>query len=196
MLIPKSAQYGSWKSPITSDLIAAQSISLSEPRLDGEQVYWFEGRPQELGRYVVVRGDVGTDVTPKPYNARTRVHEYGGGSWTVADGNVYFSNFADGRLYCHRNGTSNPLPLTPEPAAPERQWRFADGVVDSLRQRWVGLREDHTAGGEPINAIVAIDLLQPGHEAGRVLVGGHDFFASPRPQEIQTLDAAHPPPHR
>jgi dipeptidyl aminopeptidase/acylaminoacyl peptidase len=180
MLIPKSAQYGSWKSPITSDLIAAQSISLSEPRLDGEQVYWLEGRPQELGRYVVVRGDVGTDVTPKPYNARTRVHEYGGGSWTVADGNVYFSNFADGRLYCHRNGTSNPLPLTPEPAAPERQWRFADGVVDSLRQRWVGVREDHTAGGEPINAIVAIDLLQPGHEAGRVLVGGHDFFASPR----------------
>jgi hypothetical protein len=55
MLIPKTAPYGSWKSPLTSDLIAAQSISLSEPRLDGEQVYWLEGRPQELGRYVVVR---------------------------------------------------------------------------------------------------------------------------------------------
>jgi hypothetical protein len=63
-------------------LIAAQSISLAEPRLDGEQVYWLEGRPQELGRYVVVRanslGRNGTDITPKPYNARTRVHEYGG----------------------------------------------------------------------------------------------------------------------
>jgi hypothetical protein len=46
MLMPKTAPYGSWKSPITSDLIAAQSISLSEPRLDGEQVYWLEGRPQ------------------------------------------------------------------------------------------------------------------------------------------------------
>jgi hypothetical protein len=74
MLIPKTAPYGSWKSPLTSDLIAAQSISLSEPRLDGEQVYWLEGRPKELGRYVVVRasspGGQGTDMIPKPYNAR------------------------------------------------------------------------------------------------------------------------------
>jgi len=181
---PKTAPYGSWKSPITSDLIAAQSISLSEPRFDGERVYWLEGRPQELGRYVVIRanplGGDGTDMTPKPYNARTRVHEYGGASWTLANGDVYFSNFADGRLYCQRSGTSNPLPLTPEPAAPERQWRFADGIIDGLRQRWIGVREDHTAGGEPINAIVAVDLRQAGRDPGRVLVGGHDFFASPR----------------
>ena len=160
MLMPKTAPYGSWKSPITSDLIAAQSISLSEPRLDGELVYWLEGRPQELGRYVVVRanslGDHGTDVTPKPYNARTRVHEYGGASWMVADGAVYFSDFADGRLYCQRNGA--PHPLTPEPAERERHWRFADGVIDDLRQRWIGVREDHTAGGEPINTIASTKL--------------------------------------
>ena len=108
MLIPKTAPYGSWKSPLTSDLIAAQSISLSEPRLDGEQVYWLEGRPQELGRYVVVRanslGGHRTDVIPKPYNARTRVHEYGGASWMVADGAVYFSDFA-------RSGPTSPPPL-------------------------------------------------------------------------------------
>src|SRR5438045_7210235 len=55
MLIPKTAPYGSWKSRVSSDLIAAQSISLSEPRLDGEQVYWLEGRPQELGRYALVK---------------------------------------------------------------------------------------------------------------------------------------------
>jgi WD40-like Beta Propeller Repeat len=181
---PKTAPYGSWKSPLISDLIAAQSISLSEPRLDGAQIYWLEGRPQELGRYVVVRanslsGD-GTDLTPKPHNARTRVHEYGGASWTVAEGDVYFSNFADGRLYRQGNGTSHPLPLTPEPAVRERQWRFADGIIDGLRRRWIGVREDHTAGGEPINTIVAVDLHQPGREPGRVLVRGHDFFASPR----------------
>jgi dipeptidyl aminopeptidase/acylaminoacyl peptidase len=181
---PKTSPYGSWNSPITSNLIATQSISLSEPRFDGGRVYWLEGRPQELGRHVVVRanplGGDATDMTPKPYNARTRVHEYGGASCTVANGDVYFSNFADGRLYCHRNGTSNPLPLTPEPAAPERQWRFADGIIDGLRQRWIGVREDHTAGGEPINTIVAVDLREAGRDPGRVLVGGHDFFASPR----------------
>jgi hypothetical protein len=101
-------------------------------------------------------------------------------SWTVADGDVYFSNFADGRLYCQGSGTSQPAPLTPEPAVRERQWRFADGVIDDLRQRWIGVREDHTAGGEPINTIVAVDLRRPGREPGQVLVGGHDFFASPR----------------
>ena len=82
----KTAPYGSWKSPITSDLIVAQSISLSDVRLDGGQIYWLEGRPQEQGRSVVVRADADgrrIDVTPAPSNVRTRVHEYGGGAWTV-----------------------------------------------------------------------------------------------------------------
>jgi hypothetical protein len=76
--------YGAWKSPITSSLIVAQSISLMEVRLDGNDIYWLEGRPQERGRYVVVRAAAdGTvrDVNGSSYNARTRVHEYGGGSW-------------------------------------------------------------------------------------------------------------------
>ena len=183
MLTPKTAAYGSWKSPITADLVA-QSITLSEPRFDGEGVYWLEGRPQESGRLVVVRASTvnghATDVTPKPYNARTRVHEYGGASWTIADGAVYFSNFADGRLYCQIDTSSNPIPLTPASALPDRQWRFADGVIDRSRRSWIGVREDHTVDGEPVNTIVAVDLHQPGREPGRVLVGGHDFFASPR----------------
>ena len=133
---------------------------------------------------VVVRanslGGHAADMTPKPYNARTRVHEYGGASWTVTDGDVYFSNFADGRLYCQSNGTTPPVPLTPAPAVRERQWRFSDGVIDRTRKLWIGVREDHTADGEPINTVVAVHLQQSGSESGRVLVGGHDFFASPR----------------
>jgi dipeptidyl aminopeptidase/acylaminoacyl peptidase len=183
MLTPKIAAYGSWKSPITSDLVA-QSITVSEPRFDGEDVYWLEGRPQESGRLVVVRASTvsghATDVTPKPYNARTRVHEYGGASWTVADGTVYFSNFADGRLFCQTKTSSHPIPLTPAPVVAERQWRFADGIIDRARQRWIGVLEDHTVDGEPVNTIVAVDLHQPGRQPPRVLVGGHDFFASPR----------------
>jgi hypothetical protein len=65
----KTAPYGSWKSPITSDLIAAQSITLSELCLDGGYVYWLEGRPQEQGRCVVVRADADgrpTDIIPPP----------------------------------------------------------------------------------------------------------------------------------
>jgi hypothetical protein len=115
--MPMIARYGSWKSPITSELIVAQSIALSETRLDGDRCYWLEGRPQEQGRFVVVSSDAAgtaaTDLTPKSFSARTRVHEYGGASWTVVDGVVYFSNFADGRLYRTRDGASAPEALTP-----------------------------------------------------------------------------------
>ena len=91
---PKTAPYGSWKSPITSDLIITQSIGLSEVRFDGQVAYWLEARPQEQGRNVVVRaGGAGvstTDLVSKPFNVRTRVHEYGGGAWTVALGSSIF----------------------------------------------------------------------------------------------------------
>src|SRR5215475_13151084 len=153
----KTAPYGSWKSPITSDLIVAQATMLSEVRLDGDAVYWLEGRPQEQGRNVTVRGGAdgtATDATPSGFSARTRVHEYGGGSWLVADGTVYFSNFADGRLYRLPRGATEPQALTPAPSAPARQWRFADGAIDARRKRWIGVREDQSGEGEPVNTVV------------------------------------------
>src|SRR5262245_55759496 len=155
----KTAPYGSWKSPITSDLIVAQSITLSEVCLDGGHVYWLEGRPQEQGRCVVVRAGAdgrATDITPPAYNARTRVHEYGGGSWTVRDGTVYFSNFADGRLYRQEAGALQPQGLGPEPAAAGRQGRIADGVVDRRRNLWIGVRGAHSGDGAPSHAHAAV----------------------------------------
>jgi dipeptidyl aminopeptidase/acylaminoacyl peptidase len=180
---PKIAPYGSWKSPITSDLIVSQSIGLSEARFDGDEVYWLEARPQEQGRNVVVRAGADgkqRDVVPPPFSARTRVHEYGGGAWVVAQGVLFFSNFSDGRLYRIGSDDREPTPLTPAPPAPNRQWRFADGVIDQKRQRWIGVREDHTGAGEAVNTLVAVDLAQPGMAPGEVLAEGHDFFASPR----------------
>jgi len=183
--MPKTAPYGSWKSPITSDLIVAQAVSLSEVRLERDCIYWLEGRPQEQGRNVVVRasfeGTGAIELTPKPFSARTRVHEYGGGAWTVSEGTLYFSNFTDGRLYRLTDPASVPEPLTPPPAQPDRQWRYADGIIDRHRNRWIGVREDHTLGGEqPVNTIVAVDLAQKEKGPGRILVEGHDFFSSPR----------------
>src|SRR5215510_13891588 len=94
--------YGSWKSPITSDLIVAATVGLGQIQLDGDNVYWSESRPTEGGRNVIVRWTSDghtTEVTPTPYNARTRVHEYGGGSFIVSREVVYFSHFPDQRLY-------------------------------------------------------------------------------------------------
>jgi dipeptidyl aminopeptidase/acylaminoacyl peptidase len=180
---PDTAPYGSWRSPITSDLIVAQITMLSDVRLDGDDIFWLEARPQEQGRNVVVRaGADGTaaDITPAGFNVRTRVHEYGGGSWLVAGGTCIFSNFEDQRLYRQRIDRSEPEPLTPEPASPARHYRYSDGVLDQARRRWVGVREDHTSGGEPVNTIVAIDLDRPGPSPGSVLVDGHDFFSTAR----------------
>src|SRR5829696_9049773 len=172
---PKVAPYGSWKSPITSDLIVKGSIGVGSVALDREDVYWLEMRPSEAGRSVIVRRtpDGSTaDVTPKPFNARTRVHEYGGGDYTVADGTVYFSNFDDQRLYVQAEGTE-PRALTPE-----AMMRYADAVVDPLRRRLVCVREDHTAGGEAANAVVSISL-EDGSSVS-ILASGNDFYSSPR----------------
>jgi dipeptidyl aminopeptidase/acylaminoacyl peptidase len=181
--IPAVAPYGTWKSPITSDLIVAGSLRLGEIRLDqtskGTEIYWSEGRPTEAGRIAVVHwtGKDGADVTPAGFNVRTRVHEYGGGSYQVAAGTVYFSNFADQRLYRQPQGGS------PEPLTPEGPYRYADAVVDLVRNRLICVREDHSSGHEPINTIVAVSLaaeLNSELDAGQVLVSGADFYAAPR----------------
>jgi dienelactone hydrolase len=191
MTIAKTAPYGSWKSPITSDLIVAKTTTLSDVRIDGDHVYWLEGRPQEQGRNVVVcAGPDGavSDVTPAGFNVRTRVHEYGGAAWLVEGGTCIFSNFADQRLYRQRVGQPEPEPLTPGPSpfvgpsggGKGGGWRYSDGVLDRQRGRWIGVREDHSVEGEAINAIVAIDLDHTGASAGHVLTDGHDFFCSAR----------------
>jgi dipeptidyl aminopeptidase/acylaminoacyl peptidase len=171
-----TAPYGSWKSPITSKLIASGTIGLTQVELDGDDVYWIEMRPTEGGRYVVVRRtrDGRTaDVTPPPFNARTRVHEYGGGAFAVADGTVYFSNYADQRLYRQDPGGQ------PKPITPEADLRYADAVFDRRRGRLICVREDHTAAGqEAVNTIVAVDATSV--DAGQILASGNDFYSSPR----------------
>jgi dipeptidyl aminopeptidase/acylaminoacyl peptidase len=169
------ASYGSWKSPITADVVAAGEVGLEQIRLDGDDVYWIERRSQEGGRKVIVRrspdGRV-TDMTPVGFNARTRVHEYGGGDYAVSDGTIIFSNFTDQRLYIQRPG-SEPNPLTPA-----GDIRYADGQIDRRRNLFFCVREDHSGQGEAINTVVSIDLTEGG--AGRGLVSGNDFYSSPR----------------
>ena len=173
--MPVTAPYGSWKSPITTGLIVSGAVGLGQIALDGDDVYWVEMRPSEGGRMVIVRRTANgetVDVTPRPYSVRTRVHEYGGGAFLAAQGTVFFSNFADQRMYCQDVG-AEPRAITPE--APQR---YADGVFDAGRGRIICVREDHSGEGEPVNSIVAVDA--EGANPQEVLFAGSDFCAAPR----------------
>ena len=180
------ANYGAWESPITSDLIVEDSISIGDIALFGDAVYWSETRPSEDGRSVIAwraADGSGGDVTPAGYSARTRVHEYGGGAFCVTDGDdggsaVYFSNFSDQRIYRQIIGADGvvgaPMPIT---AAADM--RYADGDICARRKLMLCVREDHTSAwrGEAVNAIAAIDLRSGG---SRVVVSGRAFYSNPR----------------
>lgn len=187
----KTGRYGSWRSPITPDQIVAGIVRLGGIEIDGDNLYWIEGRPSEKGRNVILRRTPGggkKELIPAEMNARSLVHEYGGGDYLIYDGQLIFSNYADQRLY-HLNEGGIVRPLTPE-----GRWRYADGVSDLGRNRLITVREDHTVEGrEAINTLVAINLVTYSENsarskescledggAGRVLVSGNDFYSSPR----------------
>lgn len=172
----KLSPYGSWKSPITTDLIVSGSIRLGEIRLDGNAIYWLEGRPSENGRNALVKWTPAggrEDIIPAGYNVRTRVHEYGGGAYTPYQNTIYFSNFIDQRLY-----TQHPH-SEPEPLTANEPLRFADGIIDTRRERLICVREAHlNPGEEAANSLVSLNLN--GHEEiGETLAAGNDFYSSP-----------------
>lgn len=177
---PEVKPYGEWKSPITSDLIVAGTIVLSEPTIAGDSIYWIESRPSEGGRSVIVRfapDGRTTDITPRSFNARTTVHEYGGGTYIISDGELYFSNYADQRIYRQAIGAE------PEPFTLAEKLCYADCVIDRRRKRIIAVREDHRTGTrDTVNTIVSINLDGDESRAlgGEVIISGSDFYSSPR----------------
>jgi dipeptidyl aminopeptidase/acylaminoacyl peptidase len=179
---PVKAPYGSWRSPITAQMLVAGAVRFGDMSVDGDTLYWIESRPEEQGRYVIVRrtadGKI-EDVLPPPFSARTLVHEYGGGALLASAGTVFFTNYADQRIWRVAAGQS------PQPVTAESKLRFADFVHDIPRNRLIAVCEDHThsrpsaADGarEPANRIVAVNLAD-----GTVtpLVEGSDFYSNPR----------------
>lgn len=194
------APYGSWRSPVTGELVATAGVALGWLLTSGEDVFWTELRPLEEGRYVVVRrrpdGTI-ADVTPPGFSARTLVHEYGGGAAIVraheGGATVWFSNFADQRLYRQEvgdevdgdgrwraAGTGEPVPITPAPDVP-RGLRYADGRATPDGRLLVVVRESHPAD-EDVHHVVneLVSLPADGSAEPRVIASGRDFYSSPR----------------
>lgn len=185
--VPVTEPYGAWPTPITSELVVRAAASLGGVALDGDAVWWSELRPEEGGRTQLVRWRAETgavDVLPEGANARTAVHEYGGGAWWVRDNRVWFAEWADQRLYTvdpvAAGERTAPLPATSEPEVPRGE-RWADADLDPHGRWMIVVREQHPADGgaaEVRNELVVLDLL--GELAPRVLVSGPDFVSDPR----------------
>ncbi len=173
----KVAPFGSWASPITVDLLLNGAVSLSRgmSRWDGDDLYWTELRPTEAGRQVIVRhsGGLNADVTPAGFNARTRVHEYGGGEFAVSGRTVWFANFDDQRIYLQEGGAA------PRAITAALDMRHSDLLVDPSRRRVFAVREDHsTAASEAVNTLVALDWK--GDRDAITVAAGNDFYSSPK----------------
>ena len=167
--------YGTWPSPISPELAVGSSHGLSEPRPDGDDVYVLESRPEEAGRVALLRvradGSV-TDVAPG-LNVRTRVHEYGGGAYTVRGGVVVLSEFAGSRLLWAPAPGTSLVELAADPAL-----RFADLELDPSRGRVIAVLEDQTHSAiEARNTICAVALADGTRSE---LAAGSDFYSDPR----------------
>jgi dipeptidyl aminopeptidase/acylaminoacyl peptidase len=173
------AAFGSWASPFKIERLTDRVVFLTEARGAGGVRWWLEGRPEEGGRQVLFRRDPdGTLIrlTPEGFNARSRVHEYGGAASLISGDLIVVSDFVTGRL----NKVVAPEQVVP--FTPEKLWRYADAVHDKARNRLIAVREDHepefvAQHGEWGNDLVAIDLDTG---AVTVLAEGADFYAAPR----------------
>ncbi|MCL5946503.1 MAG: prolyl oligopeptidase family serine peptidase [Chloroflexi bacterium] len=173
---PTVLPFGGWPSPITPQIVAAAGVSLSHVEVDGSQIYWLEGRPQENGRSCIVRWDPEegmTDAIPAWLNARSRVHEYGGGEYIAAEGDLFVSHFLDGSLFRIGNRLRTTSPLTTAGTV-----RFADFTLDQARHRLISVCEDHRSSPDPENLLITISLNEP-HQI-EPLVQGAGFYSSPR----------------
>ncbi len=166
--------YGSWPSPISAASVVEGSRGLGALSVDGDYLYWVESRPQQGGRNTIMRwgaGGMPEEILPPPWNARTRVQEYGGRNVLVADGVIWFSNFEDQRLYRMVPGGK------PQPVTPAEPLRYAGCILDRARDRLLCVREDHRGGGEARNTLIALPL--EGVAEGEVLFADADFVSAP-----------------
>ncbi|HUV03399.1 MAG TPA: S9 family peptidase [Desulfobacteria bacterium] len=198
---PQKAPYISWNPALSAEEVFSDIVGLQELLLDGKKTYWLEMRPAEKGRYVIVRRDAtGTmsDVTPTDINVRTRVHEYGGGAYTVFNGVIYCVNFSDQRLYRQFEDSSHVEPLTPEKNEDGSLGKYASLTVSPDRKTllFVYEKEYEERENENFLAVLDIDLTAEEVAEPRIIAKGCDFYAepifSPTGKKVAWLQWNHP----
>ena len=142
-----------------------------EPLLAQGRLFWLEQRPQENGRTTLMgcgsRGRPPRDLTPGQWNLRSRIHGYGGGSYTVNGKIAVFVHDGDRCLWrldlesglepgLEVVALGQPRQLTAPGEQGERT--FSDGLIDRARDRWIGVMEQ---GGEDFWVAVPLEGGEP-----------------------------------
>ncbi|MFD2415810.1 S9 family peptidase [Amycolatopsis pigmentata] len=175
----ETSPYGTWKSAIgAADAAAAGGGPQWADVVDG-QAWWADARPAEGGRITVVRGgNDGTaeEMLPAPWNARSRLHEYGGRPWLVHEGSLFFTHWDDQRVYRREPDLGEITPITPEP--PVRQGVRYAGLRPGRGPEIWAVRETRT-GSRRTDIRRDLVALEPGREP-RTLAASHHFLTAPQ----------------
>ncbi|MBI5274080.1 MAG: S9 family peptidase [Chlamydiales bacterium] len=163
--------FGSWPSIISSDFITQNTKVFQELQYDlfTSSLYWIEGIPEEKGRCAIVsykKGDQ-TQHLPSLFSAKTKIHEYGGGSFCVANDSVFFTNYEDQNIYCIKGETITCI--TQDPSS-----RFGEYIFDRKRNFLYCLCE-REIDNKVVHLIVKIDLFT---KQVSDFFTGYDFFSS------------------
>ncbi|MCY4644699.1 MAG: prolyl oligopeptidase family serine peptidase [Bacteriovoracales bacterium] len=175
--------YSFWKPAISAKDVYQKFISFHYLKSFGHRLFWIEARPEEQGRFVIMKREKdGTvkELTPKGFSARTRVHEYGGSSYTVYGSNLYFVNFSDQRIYWQNlNRPSKLKPLTPPKNTDGSLGKYMDLTVSPDGKWLVFVYEKEYEKKENLNFIAAIDLERKTLLEPTILASGADFYQKP-----------------
>lgn len=167
------APFGTWESPHSAADIFAGTDYVAELFAADGHLYFIEKRATANGRNILVRLDEENkpvQLTDSAISVRSRVHEYGGRPYVVADDVVYYSQLSDQKIY-RRSADGKSAALTRDGL------RYMECVVDRRHEQLVCVREDHRDAGEPVNTLVAINL---NNGAETILFAGTDFVRTPQ----------------
>ena len=171
-----------WELRLTQEKVFSDEVKLDEIQLVDEDLYWIEVRPSEGGRYVVVKRDKSgkiTELIPQNFNARTRVHEYGGGSYAACKDALYFVNYKDQRIYKQSFDLSEPLPLTPVDNSDGSLGKYASLTLSPDCGKLLFVYEKDFENKENENYLGIINLGLDKISEPEIIAKGRDFYASP-----------------
>ena len=185
-----------WDSPINSESIFESRKTISNLQAWKDGLLFLITEPSEGNINVLMYSDTNSvtkRVSPKGFNIRSKIHEYGGRPFTADGDDIFYCNFNDQEIYSQSflsasNTFSSPVAVTDSHGD---KVRYADLSIDRKRNRLIAVREDHrfikTSVDEAKNSLIALALntveLPTGTEAQTTLFEGSDFLSSPNISE-------------